>query len=593
MSYRRNLNTRDIIVLASVAIALISLIAFVAHYQSKEPQATTPITPTLTPATNGSFGGAPVSDKLNPTEARAGQSTCTGSVITQHNDNNRSGANLNEAILDTSNVNPNRFGKLFTRQVDGQIYAQPLYLCNVNIPNRGIHNVIYVATMHNTVYAFDADDPNASQPLWTAHLGPAITLPDPNIGPAEGYEDITIEVGIVSTPYISTENNAIYVVSTNKDPNSSDTGAYSHWLHALDTSTGAEKPGRPVKISASYPGNGDGSVNGIINFTSNRQLQRSALLLSGGRIYVSFASYDDATPAHGWIMAYDANTLNQIAVYVTTPDDVAGIRQMPGLGTIWQGGQGPAADSSGNIFFITGNGDFNGFSNPMPRDLGNSIVRLTPDMKLADWFSPFNNNNLSINDRDLGSGGALLIPGTNLLAGGGKEAKLYLIDRNNMGRFNPYNDNQIVQPPFSVITESDIQDKHELLGGPVYWDGSNESLVYISPSAAHVKAYRFAAGIFRPTTPISESNVTSISGGWMSISANGSIPGTGILWVSELNILHAFDASNLQSELWNSEMDPARDDLGEAAKFCPPTIANGKVYMATFSGYLAVYGPLS
>jgi len=301
--------------------------------------------------------------------------------------------------------------------------------------------------MHNTVYAFDADDPNATQPLWKSNLGPSITLPDGNIGPAEGYEDITAEVGIVSTPYISIENNTIYVVFTNKDPNSSDADAYSHWLHALDISTGAEKLGGPVKISASYPGSGDGSVNGIINFTSNRQLQRSALLLSSGRKYVAFASYDDATPAHGWIMAYDANMLNQIAVYVTTPDDVPDIRQMPGLGTIWQGGQGSAADSSGNIYFITGNGDFNGFSNPMPRDLGDSFVRLTPDLKLADWFSPFNNNNLSINDLDLGSGGALLIPGTNLLAGGGKEAKLYLIDRNNMGRFNPYNDNQIVQPP--------------------------------------------------------------------------------------------------------------------------------------------------
>ncbi len=591
MGYRRNLNTRDIIALAAVTIALISLVVFVAHYQPKEPQAPIPITPTpAIPATNGSFPGTPNSDKLNPVGARAEQNSCIGNMITQHNDNNRSGANLNEAILDTSNVNPNRFGKLFTRQVDGQIYAQPLYLCNVNIPNRGIHNVIYVATMHNTVYAFDADDPNATQPLWTANLGPSVPLPDPNIGP-EGYEDITVEVGIVSTPYISIENNTVYVVSTNKDPNSSDAGAYSHWLHALDASTGAEKLGGPVKISASYPGNGDGSVNGIINFTSNRQLQRSALLLSGGRIYVAFASYGETTPSHGWIMAYDANTLNQVDVYVTTPDDVPGIRQMPGLGAIWQGGQGPAADSSGNIYFITGNGDFNGFYNPMPRDLGDSIVRLTPDLKLTDWFSPFNNNNLSINDQDLGSGGALLIPGTDLLAGGGKEAKLYLIDRNNMGHFNLYNDNQIVQPPFSVITESDPQSVHELTGGAVYWNSPNGSNVYVSPTMASVKAYRFDGGVFQPATPISESNVVLAgAGGWMSISANGSIPGSGILWVAELNTLHAFDASNLQSELWNSEMNPARDDLGEAAKFCPPTIANGKVYMATFSGYLAVYG---
>ncbi len=579
MSSRKNLNVWYIIALAFITIALIILFSFAANviiYKSKE--------------------SLPISAPLKPTPAIAAanisfKKTCTGdAVITQHNDNNRSGAYLNEAILDTYNVSPIRFGKLFTRKVDGQIYAQPLYLCNVNIS--GTRNVIYVATMHNTVYAFDADDPNSTQPLWITHLGSSIPLPDPNIG-NEGYDDITVEVGIVSTPYISVEDNIIYVVSTNKEPDSYDVSAYSHWLHALDISTGAEKPGGPVKITASYPGSGDGNVNGIINFTSSRQLQRSALLLSGGMIYIAFASYDDATPAHGWIMAYDANTLNQTAVYVTTPDDVPGIRQMPELGTIWQGGQGPAADSSGNIYFITGNGDFNGFSNPAPRDLGDSIVKLTPDLKLADWFSPFNNYNLSMNDMDLGSGGALLIPGTNLLTGGGKEAKLYLIDRNNMGGFNPYNDNQTVQPPFSVIAGSDPEGDHWLTGGPVYWNSPNGSLVFVSPTMAGVKAYRLAGGVFQPA-PTSVSNVVLAgAGGWMSLSANGSLPGTGILWVSEPNILHAFDASNLQNELWNSEMIPARDDLGEAAKFCPPTIANGKVYMATFSGYLAVYGHLS
>ncbi len=580
MSNWKNLKAQTI-ALTIIAIASIIIIAFAANviiYKTKDSSPTPAlVTPIASPsAAESSF-----------------EKTCTdNAVITQHNDNNRSGAYLNEVILNTSNVNPNMFGKLFTRRVDGQIYAQPLYLCNVNIPGQGVHNIIYVATMNNTVYAFDADDPNATLPFWTAHLGPSIPLPDPNIG-NEGYDDITVEVGIVSTPCIFTENNTIYVVSTNKDPDNYDVGAYSHWLHALDISTGEEKLGGPVKITASYPGNGDGSVDGIINFTSSRQLQRSALLLSGGMIYVAFASYDDATPAHGWIMAYDASTLNQTAVYVTTPDDVPGVRQMPGLGTIWQGGQGPAADGSGNVYFITGNGDFNGFSNPMPGDLGDSMVRLTPDLKLADWFSPFNNNNLSVNDMDLGSGGALLIPGTNLLTSGGKEAKLYLIDRNNMGHFNSNNDNQTVQPPFSVITDSDPEGEHWLTGGSVYWDSPNGSLVFVSPTLASVKAYRLEGGVFQ-SAPASVSNFALAgSGGWMSLSANGNLPGTGILWVSEPNILHAFDASNLQTELWNSDMNQYRDDLGEAAKFCPPTIANGRVYMATFSGYLAVYGPLS
>ena len=285
MSGVRNLSTGAIIALAAIMIALFGLIALAAYYPPKE---TIPISAPITPATatptitttGGPFLDAPISGQLDMEDGmQAPQSICI-SVITQHNDNNRTGTNLHEVILNISNVDPERFGKLFTRQVDGQIYAQPLLLCNVSIPGQGIHNVISVATMHNTVYAFDADDPNASVPLWEANMGPSITLPDPNIGPQEWYADITVEVGIVSTPYISIENNTIYVVSTNKNPNSSDASAYTHWLHALDISTGKEKLNGPVKINASYAGSGDANVNGIINFTSHMQLQRSALLLS-------------------------------------------------------------------------------------------------------------------------------------------------------------------------------------------------------------------------------------------------------------------------------------------------------------------------
>ncbi|MGA9097459.1 MAG: hypothetical protein WB392_00840 [Methanotrichaceae archaeon] len=514
-------------------------------------------------------------------------------VTTQHNDNSRTGANLNEVILNISNVNPKRFGKLFTRKVDGQIYAQPLYISSVNVPSKGNRNVVYVATMHNTVYAFDADDPNDSKPLWSKNLGPSIPLPDPNIGP-KNYGDIKVEVGIVSTPVISLEKDIIYVVSANKDPNLSDGSAYSHWLHALDIVTGDEKLGGPVKISASYPGDGDGSANGVINFVSHQQLQRSALLLSNSRIYMAFASYGDATPAHGWVMAYDANTLKQLNVFNTTPENVPNRPWFakPGMGTIWQGGQGLAADDSGNIYFSTGNGDFNGFSNPLPKDLGDCIIKLTPDIKLADWFSPHNNMELNVLDLDLGSGGVLLIPGSNLLVGGGKEAKLYLIDRANMGHFNSDNDGQIPQS-FCVSLIN-----NQLRGGPVYWKGPNGALVYVSPERDRLKSYRLVEGIFKPTKPISQSGVViGSSGGWLSVSSDGKTPGTGIIWLSEgiepSGILHAFDAMKLEKELWNSKMNPSRDDLGVAAKFCPPTVANGKVYVATFSGYLAVYGLLS
>ncbi len=262
-------------------------------------------------------------------------------VLTQHNDNNRTGANLNETILNTSNVNQKRFGKLFVRPVDGQIYAQPLYLGNIQFPDQKFHNAVYVATMHNTVYAFDADDPNASQPLWSVSLGPSVPLPDANIGPS-GFDDITVEVGILSTPVISLANNLLYVVSTNKDPNSSVPSAYSHSLHALNIQTGEEMLGGPVTISATYSGNASDSVGGIITFLDHRELQRSALLLSKGMIYISFAAYGDQIPSHGWILAYDASTLNQVAVFNTTPDTVTptGCRARAGVNLARRSGAG-------------------------------------------------------------------------------------------------------------------------------------------------------------------------------------------------------------------------------------------------------------
>jgi hypothetical protein len=389
----------------------------------------------------------------------------------------------------------------------------------------------------------------------------------------------------------------MYVVSTNKDPNNPRPSAYSHWLHALDIITGQEMLGGPVKISAQYNGTASDSINGIISLVDHRQLQRSALLLNNGKIYISFASYGDQTPAHGWILAYDANTLNQVAVLNTTPDAVTPTIGLPGMGTIWQGGQGPASDGAGNVYFMSGNGDFSGSSDPMPRDLGDCIVKLSPSLQLLDWFSPHNNASLDLSDTDLGAGGVLLIPGTNLLAGCGKEAVMYLANTNNLGHFNTNNDNQLVQPPFSVIMPSDPPGSHEVRGGPVYWSSQNGKLIYVSPVAAPVKAFELIGGIFQPTSPVSQSdNSMGAEGGWMSLSSNGMTPETGILWVSEFTgdltdgMLHAYNAENLQQELWNSGMNAPRDSVGQGAKFCPPTIANGKVYLATFSGYLAVYG---
>jgi hypothetical protein len=523
----------------------------------------------------------------------------TNSVLTQHNDNSRTGAYLQEVQLTTSNVNPHQFGKLFTCPVDGQIYAQPLYVSNITMADGDTHNVVYVATMHNSVYAFDADNPLAANaPLWSRSLGPSAPLPDPNIGPLDrqgrsAYRDISVEVGIVSTPVISLEHNVLYVVAFTKVGNT-----YAHHVHALDLVTGQEHGG-PVQLEASVPGTGDGSANGRITFTSHRQLQRAALLLANDVVSVAFASYGDMDPYHGWVFAYSATTL-PLAVYNTTPNGrEAGI---------WQAGQGPAADSDNNLYFMTGNGSFT----PDAREVGCTIVKLKPNLSIADWFAPHNTVALSAGDQDLGSAGPLLIPDTNLLLGGGKESKLYLVQRDRMGHFNANNDNQIVQSFYVNVPGKDHL-THHIHGGPVYWNGPNGPWIYVWAENDDLKAYHLDGGKFQ-TTPVSTSTTRDpqnvpggsigMPGGFMSISANGNTAGTGIVWASHPynqsanqavvdGIVRAYDASDLTKELWNSKQNASRDDIGKFAKFCPPTIANGKVYMASFSNKLVVYGLLT
>lgn len=508
-------------------------------------------------------------------------------VETQHTDNERSGANLQEAVLDTSNVNARQFGKLFQRKVDGHIYAQPLYVPGINFPGKGARNVVYVATMHNTVYAFDADDPNESAPYWSAALGPWMPLPDPNIGPPD-YWDIRIEVGVVGTPVIASQSNALYVVAATKS-----TDQYAHTLHALDLSTGTEKFGGPVTIKGSVPGTGAGSQDGTVPFLSNRQLQRAGLLLVGDRVYIAFASYGDQDPYHGWVFSYQASTLQQAAVYNTSPNGSEG--------GIWQSGQGLSADNSG-IYFMTGNGSFRLDASA----LGDSFVKLGFDLKLIDWFAPFNNAALDSADEDLGSSGVLLIPGTNLLVGGGKEGKFYLLRRNTLGHFNPTEDTQIVQSFY-------VKQDHHIHGGPLFWSGPFGFWVYVWPETDFLKAYRLNGGLF-DTTPVSVSTTTEpgkvpggssgMPGGMLALSANGNEPGTGLVWANHAydkdanhqvvnGIVYAYDASDLTRELWNSKQNSARDDIGTFAKFCSPTVANGKVYVASFSGYVAAYGLLS
>jgi hypothetical protein len=510
------------------------------------------------------------------------------SVLTQHNNNSRTGANLNETILNTHNVNVYQFGKLFSRFVNGQVYAQPLYVPSVNI-GQGLHNVVYIATMKNNIYAFDADDPTTATPLWQVNLGPPVPVAD-----TRELLDINEVVGITSTPVIDIAAGTLYCVAKTKEG-----GSYLQRLHALDIASGQEKLGGPVVIDGSVPGTGDGSVTGNIRFDPLKHLNRPGLLLLNGYIYMAFGSHGDQRPFHGWVFSYDAVTLQRIAIFNVTPTGWGG--------AIWQSGQGLAADDNGYIYFMTANGTFN--LNTGGRDCSSCFIKLsTPFLNLVDWFAPYNQNELNTNNFELNSSGPLLLPETNLVVGGGKEGILYVVDRSNMGHFQAGSNSQIVQN--LQMTYGD-----HLHGSPIYWESPEGPLVFFWYEEDHLKAFNLINGLFRditsPTTgllePIAMSTMAvphGMPGGFLSLSANGSVADTGIVWASHSfsgdahdltvpGILRAFDASDVSIELWNSRQNAARDDVGNFAKFAPPTIANGKVYLATFSNQLAVYGLLS
>ncbi len=502
-------------------------------------------------------------------------------VLTQHNDNSRTGDNLQETLLNTASVSPKTFGKLGTISVDGYLYAQPLYVQNVRVPNKGLHNVVYLATAHNSVYAFDADDLSAT-PLWKVNLGPSVPA-------AEVYTtkwtDMRVEIGITSTPVIDPSTNTIFVEAKTKEH-----GTYVQRLHALDITTGAEKPGSPVEIKASVPGTGMASAGGQIAFDPVKQLQRPALLLANGTVYLAFGSHADSPPFHGWILGYDAKTLAQTCVFNLTPNGDEG--------AIWQAGMGMASDPYGNIYAMVGNGTFD--ADKGGPDYGDSILRLSAKpggLAVQDYFTPFDQAALSDNDQDTGASGPLLIPNTNLLLGGGKNGWLYLTQINKMGHYQSTSDSQIVQS--FQITRGNCH------GSAVYWNGPSGSQVYIWPEFAHLMAFKLDGGKLNPT-PASVSAVAvpdGMPGAFLSVSANGNKAGTGIVWSSapyDANanwetvpgVLRAYDASDLTHEIWDSKMNAGRDDIGMFAKFCAPTIINGKVYLSTFSNQLQVYGLL-
>ena len=516
-------------------------------------------------------------------------------VLTYHNNNQRDGVNTNETQLKLSNVGGGSFGKLFSQPVDGYVYAQPLIVPNVNIPGKGIHNVVYVATEHNSVYAFDADNTSGANvaPLWhVSFINPAAGVMTVTAGDV-GTGDIVPEVGITATPVIDPVTATLYVEVKTKEFTTNGV-AFVHRLHALDMTTGAERTSgvvsnSPVVINATnYPGTGtpgfgDNDGAGHVTFNTQREHSRPALTLVNGVVYVGFASHGDNQPYHGWLFAYDAHSLQQLSVYCSTPNG--------GLGGFWQGGGGATVDSAGNLYYETGNGSFDATGATFDQTRNSfamSVLKFSPTngiLTLTDFFSPHDEGPLSDADSDLGSGASLVLPdsaGTpahpHLLVASGKGNRIYLIDRDKMGHFNPANDNQIVQVvPFAFD------------GGQ---DGSYMTPVYFNNT---LYAFKMANGVIN-TIPVPSGTFFGDKGSSSpSLSANGT--NDAILWAIESDaygssgpaILHAYNAADVTQELYNSNQNPGRDNPGGAVKFTVPTVANGKVYVGT-EYQLSVYG---
>lgn len=520
----------------------------------------------------------------------------TVAMLTHHNDNSRTGANLDETTLTVANVNTNSFALLYTRPVDDQIYAQPLVATNVDLGSNGVHNLVLVATVNDSVYAYDADDPSVRTPYWTrSFINPPNIVPPRNtdlsaIGACGGsYQDFSGSFGIVGTPVVAAASGTLYLVARTKET-SGGIITFVQRLHALDLGTGAERSNSPVLITATYPGTGSGSVGGVLTFDPERQNQRPGLALVNGIVYISWSSHCDLGPYHGWVLGYNSTNLQQVVVYNDTPNG--------SNGGIWMSGQAPASDEQGNVYLSTGNGtvDTAGAINR-----GESFLKLTRSgatFLVTSWFTPQNWPTLEAGDIDLGSGGMLLIPGTNLAFSGGKAGVVHLVNRDNMGGLSAVSGDPNIIQEFQVTPD-------EVHGGPVWWDAPSGSYAYLWPASVRLQQYQFdrAAGRFMlPAYAMSPTAAPAGQpGGILSLSANGPQSGSGILWAAHQlegdanqhlrpGILRAYNAENVSQELWNSQQVSTRDAVGTFAKFVPPTVANGKVYLATFSNRLNVYG---
>ncbi len=515
-------------------------------------------------------------------------------VLTYHNDNARDGANTNEFVLTPQNVNVTNFGLLFSYPVDEFVVAEPLYVSGLVIPGQGTHNVVFVATENNTVYAFDADSntgPNGGL-LWQTNLGIAALFKYHEFGGRYGTNSVQPASGITGTPVINLANGTLYVNVHTRIANASSTNYY-HWIHALNITNGAEQPYSPVAITNSVPGKGVGSSNGVVTFNARQQAQRPGLTLAGGMLYVAYGSYADTDPYHGWIIGLNATNLQASAQYCfnTSPNaTVANFGGNAGEAALWMGGNGLCVDSSNNLFFLTGNGSFSANTNGI--DYGDSFMRLstTNGLKVADYFTPYNQAQMSAGDVDLGSGGPLLLPDSvgsaahpHLAVGAGKDGNVYLVDRDKMGHFNAINNNQVVQELPDAITGA--------WSTPAYFNRH----IYYQGSGDVMKAFSISNAVLS-TAPTSKANTSfSANGGTPFVSANGT--NNGIVWTLQSDafatggpaILHAYNATNLALELYNTGQNLARDNPGGAIEMTTPTVVNGKVFVGAQYA-LSVYG---
>ncbi len=512
------------------------------------------------------------------------------SVLTQHNNNARTGWNDQETVLNTSNVNEKQFGRLFALPLDDQVYAQPLVVGNVYIDN-GIRNVVYIATVNNTVYAYDGD---SGKLYWENNFSQPGMRPPRNTdmtGACGGYyQDFSLDMGIVGTPVIDETTQTIYFVARSTDGSS-----FVQYLHAVNIVNGREISGSPVKITATYDGNGAGSVNNKITFDAQKQNQRQGLTLANGVVYITFSSHCDWGPYHGWILGYNTGTLQQEVVYNNTPNGYAG--------GMWESGAGMAADAQGNLYVVSGNGTVGANGDPTNlTNRGESALKLKPSgstLTVESYFTPYNYQDLNKSDLDYGSMGSFLIPNSNYFFTGGKDGNIYLVNKDNMGGYQA-SANQIQQT-------IQLGSNFNMHCQPAYFKGSSNEYAYVWSENDQLRAIPFnrTSNTFDDGKTI-VSNVAGPkgqNGAMLSVSSNGSQDGTGILWASFASsgdaehsvspgILVALDANDVTKELWDSHQNAQHDDAGNYAKFSPPTIANGHVYLPTFSNQVVVYGLL-